>query len=133
MLPRRRSYQFSLRTFLVLVTLVCVGFGWWVHWSREWISQRHEFLEVARHRQDIITWHSDEALLRESSRLAFGYLERKECGAFCAGKRRMLNWQRDSFQRLRLCVASLLLRRRTSLPHDFSPLPKCAITVNHSL
>src|SRR4249919_3949955 len=40
----RRWYQFSLRTFFVLVTLVCVGFGYWVHWSREWIRQRHEWL-----------------------------------------------------------------------------------------
>ena len=41
--PKRRWYQFSLRTFFVLVTLVCVGFGYWVHWSKDWIRQRHEF------------------------------------------------------------------------------------------
>jgi hypothetical protein len=23
------------------VTLVCVGCGYWVHWSKEWIRQRH--------------------------------------------------------------------------------------------
>src|SRR5262249_37367194 len=40
----RRRFQFSLRTMLVLVTLVCVGFGWWVHRSKEWIRQRHEWL-----------------------------------------------------------------------------------------
>jgi hypothetical protein len=42
--PRHRWYQFSLRTFFVLVTLVCVGFGYWVHWSREWIRLRHEWM-----------------------------------------------------------------------------------------
>jgi len=44
--PRRRWYQFSLRTFFVLVTLVCAGFGYWVHWSREWVRQRHEVLDL---------------------------------------------------------------------------------------
>lgn len=39
---RRRSYQFSLRTFFLLVTIACVGFGYWVHRSKEWIRQRHE-------------------------------------------------------------------------------------------
>src|SRR5262245_13505510 len=39
---RRRWYQFSLRTFFVLVTIACVAFGYWVHWCREWIRQRHE-------------------------------------------------------------------------------------------
>ena len=29
--PRRRYLQFSLRTFLVLLTLVCVWFGWQVN------------------------------------------------------------------------------------------------------
>jgi hypothetical protein len=43
--PKRRWYQFSLRTFFVLVTIVCIGFGWWVHWCKEWIRQRHEALE----------------------------------------------------------------------------------------
>src|SRR5689334_7091129 len=43
--PKRRWYQFSLRTFFVLVTLVCVGFGYWIHWSREWIRQRHEMFQ----------------------------------------------------------------------------------------
>jgi hypothetical protein len=43
--PRRRWYQFSLRTMFALVMLACVGFGWWVHWSKEWIRQRHEFLD----------------------------------------------------------------------------------------
>lgn len=42
--PKRRWFQFSLRTFFVLVTLICVGFGYWVHWSKEWIRQRHEAL-----------------------------------------------------------------------------------------
>lgn len=43
--PPRRRFQFSLRTMLVVVTLVCVGFGWWVHWSREWIRERQEWIE----------------------------------------------------------------------------------------
>jgi hypothetical protein len=43
--PRRRWYQFSLRTFFVLVTLLCVGFGYWVHWSKEWIRRRNEWRE----------------------------------------------------------------------------------------
>jgi hypothetical protein len=41
---RRRWYQFSLRTLLIVFTLTCVGFAWWVHWSKEWIRQRHEAL-----------------------------------------------------------------------------------------
>ena len=31
--PRRRWYQFSLRTMFVVVTLACIGFGWWVQRS----------------------------------------------------------------------------------------------------
>src|SRR3954466_12084232 len=46
---RRRWYQLSLRTFFVLVTLACVGFGYWVHWSREWIKQRQEEREQQNH------------------------------------------------------------------------------------
>src|SRR3954462_2715909 len=42
--PKRRWLQFSLRTMLVLVTIVCVGLGWWVQRSKEWIRQRHEWL-----------------------------------------------------------------------------------------
>jgi hypothetical protein len=41
--PRRRWFQFSLRTFFDLVTLVCAGFGYWVHWSKDWIRQRGEW------------------------------------------------------------------------------------------
>ena len=43
--PRHPWYQFSLRSFLVLVTLACAGFGWWVHRSREWIRERCEWRE----------------------------------------------------------------------------------------
>ena len=46
--PRRRWYQFSLRTIFVLVTIACAGFGYWVHWSKEWIRQRHELLQQYR-------------------------------------------------------------------------------------
>src|SRR5436305_1616614 len=46
--PKRRWYQFSLRTFFVLVTLVCVGFGYWVHWSKEWIRLRKEWRDEHR-------------------------------------------------------------------------------------
>jgi hypothetical protein len=47
---RRRWYQFSVRTMFVLVTLACVGFGWWVHWSKEWIKQRHEAIDSGQFR-----------------------------------------------------------------------------------
>src|SRR5215813_3026522 len=43
--PKRRWYQFSLRTFLVVMIIASAAFGYWVHWSREWIRQRHEALE----------------------------------------------------------------------------------------
>src|SRR6478609_2019595 len=45
--PKRRWYQFSLRTMFVVVTLACIGFGWWVQRSREWIRQRRQVLSVA--------------------------------------------------------------------------------------
>jgi hypothetical protein len=38
----RRWYQFSLRTMLIVMVLASAAFGYWVHWSREWIRQRHE-------------------------------------------------------------------------------------------
>jgi hypothetical protein len=53
---RRRWYQFGLRTFLVLITLACVGFAYWVHWSREWIRQREEVM-----RGDAV-YHSDRVI-----------------------------------------------------------------------
>jgi hypothetical protein len=40
--PRRRWFRFSLRTMLVLVTLVCVYLGWamnWIHERRAFLSQ----------------------------------------------------------------------------------------------
>jgi hypothetical protein len=45
---RRRWFQFSLRTFFVLVTFVCVSVGYWVHWSKEWIRERHEAISSER-------------------------------------------------------------------------------------
>ena len=42
--PRRRWYRFSLRTMLVLVSLVCVTCGY-VGWALNWKRQRHVFLE----------------------------------------------------------------------------------------
>lgn len=48
-LPRRRWYQFSLRTMFVLVTLFCVMVGLGVRWvqhSQEWIRQRREVLNL---------------------------------------------------------------------------------------
>jgi hypothetical protein len=41
---KRRWFQFSLRTLLIIITLVCMGLGYWVHWSKDWIRQRHEWL-----------------------------------------------------------------------------------------
>jgi len=41
---RRPWYQFSLRTMLIVMAVLAAGFGYWVHWSREWIRQRHEAL-----------------------------------------------------------------------------------------
>jgi hypothetical protein len=38
--PRRRWYRFSLRTMLVLITLVCIYLGWALNWKR----QREAFL-----------------------------------------------------------------------------------------
>jgi len=32
-----------------MVTLVCVGFGYWVHWSKEWIRERHEWRAAHPH------------------------------------------------------------------------------------
>ena len=42
--PKRRWYQFSLRTFFVLVTLVCVGFGW-LGWQLRIVWDRRDFLQ----------------------------------------------------------------------------------------
>jgi hypothetical protein len=39
--PRRRWYQFSLRTMLIVMVLSSAVFGWWGHRSKEWIRQRH--------------------------------------------------------------------------------------------
>jgi hypothetical protein len=39
--PRRRWFRFSLRTVLVLVTLVCIYLTWAMNWKR----QREEFLK----------------------------------------------------------------------------------------
>jgi hypothetical protein len=41
--PKRRWYQFSLRTMFVAVTLACIAMAFavrWVQHSREWIRQR---------------------------------------------------------------------------------------------
>ena len=45
-LPRpRRWFCFSLRTLLVLVTVLCVGIGW-VRYQLIWIEQRHIALKT---------------------------------------------------------------------------------------
>jgi len=44
--PRRRRYQFSLMTMLIIMVLSSAAFGWWVQRSREWITQRHEWLAI---------------------------------------------------------------------------------------
>jgi hypothetical protein len=56
--PKRRWYQFSLRTMFVLVTIVCVSAGLtvkWVQFSREWIRQRQDALH---HRDERIAGFS---------------------------------------------------------------------------
>src|SRR4051794_28836101 len=45
---RRRWYQFSLRTMLIVMVLSSAAFGWWVQRSSEWIRQRHVFLAANR-------------------------------------------------------------------------------------
>jgi hypothetical protein len=42
--PRRRWYQFSLRAFLIAITLLAPVFGWIGH-SLDWIRQRHELID----------------------------------------------------------------------------------------
>lgn len=37
-----RWYQFSLKSFLIFISLLSVGFGGWAYRSKEWIRQRHE-------------------------------------------------------------------------------------------
>src|SRR4051812_35020701 len=46
--PRRRWFQFSLRTMLIAMVLSSGLFGSWVRWSREWISQRREALQAKK-------------------------------------------------------------------------------------
>src|SRR4051812_1369100 len=41
--PKRRWYQFSLRTMLIVMVLSSAVFGYWVHWSKEWIRLRNEW------------------------------------------------------------------------------------------
>jgi hypothetical protein len=43
--PKRRWYQFSLRTMLLTMIVASATFGYWVHWSREWIHQRQKWIE----------------------------------------------------------------------------------------
>ena len=43
--PHRRWYRFSLRTMLVLVTLVCLLCGY-LGWAMNWIRQRQVFLKT---------------------------------------------------------------------------------------
>jgi hypothetical protein len=43
--PRRRWYQFSLRTMLLTMIVASAVFGYWVHWSKEWIRQRVGILQ----------------------------------------------------------------------------------------
>jgi hypothetical protein len=39
--PKRRWFRFSLRTLFVLMTIICVWFGY----SFNWIGQRHDYLK----------------------------------------------------------------------------------------
>jgi len=41
--PRRRWFQFSLRTLFVVMTLLAL----WLAYSLDWIRQRREFLELS--------------------------------------------------------------------------------------
>lgn len=45
--PRCRWYQFSLRTLLIVVTLLAPVFGWVGH-SLSWIRQRQEWRDIHR-------------------------------------------------------------------------------------
>jgi hypothetical protein len=45
---KRRWYQFSLRTMLIVMVVLSAAFGYWVHWSREWIRQRRAMIDSNR-------------------------------------------------------------------------------------
>jgi hypothetical protein len=53
--PKRRWYQFSLRTFLVVMVVASAGFGYWVHWAKDWIRQRPVALDAGG-----LSWGSDD-------------------------------------------------------------------------
>ena len=46
--PKRRWYQFSLRTMFVLVFLVSIPLAW-VGYSLRWIKERHDWLDNPAH------------------------------------------------------------------------------------
>jgi hypothetical protein len=41
--PRRRWYQFSLRTMLIIMVVAAAAFSWWAQSSRERIGLRQEW------------------------------------------------------------------------------------------
>jgi hypothetical protein len=60
-IPKRRWFQFSLRTFFFFVTALCLVVGWFAH-QRNWIRQRHAFTEEVHRRgpwrgEDPFMWY----------------------------------------------------------------------------
>ena len=50
---QRRRFQFSLKTFLIIATVVGFAFGW-VAYHLNWIRERQEILA----RADVVTWNA---------------------------------------------------------------------------
>jgi hypothetical protein len=55
--PRRRWFQFKLRTLFVAMTVLRIALGW-VAYSLSWIRERHQFLSTRRQ-------YFDESLLEQ--------------------------------------------------------------------
>ncbi len=79
--PRRRYLQFSLRTFLVLLTLVCVWFGWQVN--------------RANQRRQAVAW-----VLEMGGSVQYDYEVDDEGNTIADAKPTSPEWLRDYYDRV---------------------------------
>jgi len=78
----RGRFQFSLRTLMLVLCIGSASFGAWVNYARNWIGQRHEWLEQDSVMIGVVSYPSDQPVPAPSGLWLLGESGVRRIGTF---------------------------------------------------